>query len=93
MKNLKSMIVCGITAPDSLACMGSPSKVNSMTVDSCNFLSALSGGSVVREFQLRVPTVYVQGLNFSIFIFFHKNKVFTVTFQTKKKHSKRANIR
>ena len=28
-------------------------------------------------------TVYVQGLNFSIFIFFHKNKVFTVTFQTK----------
>ena len=29
-------------------------------------------------------TVYVQGLNFSIFIFFHKNKVFTAAFQTKK---------
>ena len=29
-------------------------------------------------------TVYVQGLNSSIFIFFHKNKVFTVTFQTNK---------
>ena len=34
--------------------------------------------------------MYVQGLNFSIFIFFHKNKVFTVTFQTKKNHSKRS---
>ena len=28
--------------------------------------------------------MYIQGLNFSIFIFFHKNKIFTVTFQTKK---------
>ena len=28
--------------------------------------------------------MYIQGLNFSIFIFFHKNEVFTVTFQTKK---------
>ena len=33
--------------------------------------------------------VYVQGLNFSILIFFHKNKVFTVTFQTKKKSFKK----
>ena len=34
----------------------------------------------------------VQGLSFSIFISFHKNKVFTVTFGTKKNQSKRANI-
>ena len=34
--------------------------------------------------------VYVLGLNFLILIFFHKNKVFTVTFQTNKKSFKKS---
>ena len=68
MKNLKSLIVCGITAPGSLAWMGSPSKINSMTDDSCNFLSALSVGSFVPGFQLRVPCK--SGVKFLDFYFF-----------------------
>ena len=39
-------------------------------------------------------TVYVQGIKFSIFIFLHKNELFAVIFQAKKRpNSKRVNSR